>query len=713
MLSANSGAAPATVGLTTLFEPTGRLITNHLGRRTTADEGKPGDRPETLEPAGSGQGSLGGRQIVYGYAAIQLTDIGRHVHLLLPTTPLITHARRVQTGEMVKSITNTHILMATAAMLLAYPAQAAEQLSDLVVTADRMGQDQSSISADVTVIKQKEIEQSQATSVAELLRSQAGIDVAATGGPGKSTSVFLRGGNSGHTLVLIDGVRVGSATLGSFDWSKLSTADVERIEIVRGPQSSLYGADAMGGVIQIFTRTGEVSSKVRLHAEAGSYGTSAGHINITGLADSGTSYALTVDSLRTKGVSAAASGTELDPYRQLTVSGRVSLPVGQGELELIGRNVDGKTGLDGFGPADVLNFTSNTRQSVGSAKLSYPISDMIESSLQLSRSNDEVIGRDPAGGFNNSDFKTNIDQLTWQNHIETDSVSLLAGLDMYRSKGYSGSAGLDRSIRQTAGFAVLAWHGDWLDLNGSVRHDRNSATSNKTTYKAGLALRPLNGLKITANYGTGFKAPSLNDLYFPASLFSSGNPKLKPETSRGWDTGISYQYARESLKAGLSLVWFDQSYKDLIVWQGPPPTFFFSPANIGEARTKGLEVSANLSFGPAYMQANWTYLNAKDSITGDLLPRRAKDSGNVTAGATFMGLNAEVAWHVVGPRYSSTGNVKPMKGYQRTDIRASYAINDQWRLISRVDNAGDKIYEEVSGYSVLGRAWYAGVSANF
>lgn len=606
-----------------------------------------------------------------------------------------------------------HILMATTAMLISYSAQASEQLPELIVTADRMAQDEASISADVTVINRKTIEQSQASSVAELLRSQAGIDVAATGGPGKSTSVFLRGGSSGHTLVLIDGVRVGSATLGSFDWSNLSTADIERIEIVRGPQSSLYGADAMGGVIQIFTRTGEAGSKIRLRAEGGSYGTSAGFINVTGKGNSGVSYALTVDGLRTKGVSAAASGTELDPYRQLTVSGRVSLPVGEGELELIGRNVDGQTGLDGFGPTDVLNFTSDTRQSVGSTKLSYPISDMIESSLQLSRSIDEVIGRDPAGGFNNSDFRTQIDQLSWQNHIETDSVSLLAGLDMYRSKGYSGSAGLDRSTRQTAGFAVLAWHGDWLDLNGSIRHDRNSATSNKTTYKTGLALRPLSGLKITANYGTGFKAPSLNDLYFPASAFSAGNPDLKPETSRGWDAGISWQYDSEQVKGGLGLVWFDQSYKDLIVWQGPPPTFFFSPVNIGEARTKGLEISANLSFGPAYMQANWTYLNAKDSVTGDLLPRRAKDSGNITAGVTFMGLNAELAWHVVGPRYSSTGNVKPMEGYQKTDIRASYAINKQWKLTTRVDNVGDKIYEEVSGYSVLGRAWYAGATASF
>jgi len=613
---------------------------------------------------------------------------------------------------MLVSIKKRHIMMAMATMFMSPSIQAAEQLPELVITAQRIALDQASVSADITIIDQAVIRQSQATSVADLLRSQAGINVASTGGPGKNTSVFLRGGNSGHTLVLIDGVRVGSATVGSFDWSNLSTADIERIEIVRGPQSSLFGADAMGGVIQIFTRKGEKGSQVRLHSEVGSYGTASGQMSVSGKTEEDTSYALTVDAFRTKGVSAAASGTELDPYRKLTVSGSIGLPVGDGELEIVARNVDGKTGLDGFGPVDVLNYVSNTRQSVGSAKLTYPVSDTIETSVQLSRSTDEVIGSDPAGGFNNSDFRTRMDQLSWLNHVDLEPVSMLVGLDMYRSKGYSGSAGLDRSIRQTAGFAVLAWQGDWIDLNGSVRFDKNSSTANKTTYKAGMALHPVTGLKLTANYGTGFKAPSLNDLYFPASAFSAGNPNLKPETSRGWDAGVSYDFDKDALKAGLGFVWFDQSYKNLIAWQGPPPTFFFSPANIGKARTRGLEVSGNLAYGPAYLNANWTYLNAKDSNTGNLLARRAKDSGNVTVGGTLAGLNLEVAWHVVGPRFSSAGNVKRMWGYQKTDVRANYAINKQWKLTARIDNAGNKKYEEISGYSVLGRAWYAGLSAS-
>jgi len=609
------------------------------------------------------------------------------------------------------------ILIGLAAILLApvlQTAQAAQQpLPTLIVTADRVANDASQISADTTVITRKEIEQSQKSNVADLLREQAGIHVAATGGPGKATSVFIRGGNSGHTLVLIDGVRVGSATIGSFDWGNLSTADIERIEIVRGPQSSLYGADAMGGVIQIFTRKGKTGSQITAHAEAGSYSTASASSSVSGGTDGGAHYAITANTLRTDSVSAAAKGTETDPYRQTTVSGRLSLPIGDGEVEFIGRNVDGKTSLDGFGPADLVNFTSNTRQSVMSARFSYPLTDYLESTLQLSRSLDEVIGHDPAGGFNNSDFRTRINQLTWQNHLDFDAVSILVGLDIHQDKGNSSSAKFARSLTQKAGFTSLAWHADMLDLNGSVRYDSNTASSNKTTYKVGLAVHPFDGLKITANYGTGFKAPSINDLFFPASAFSGGNPNLQPETSRSWDAGLHYQYKGDGNDATVSVVWFDQRFRNLIVWQGPPPSFFFSPVNIGRAHTRGLELSANINIGMAYLRGMYTFLNARDSISNALLPRRARDKGGMTAGLNWAGLNAEVSWLAVGPRFSSTGNRKPMKGYRKTDIRVSYAINKQWKLTGRVDNISNKTYEEVSGYGVLGRAWYGGVNASF
>lgn len=601
-------------------------------------------------------------------------------------------------------------------MLLAPSLQAAQatqkekSLPTMIVTADRIANDASQVSADTTVITRKEIEQSQKSNVADLLRGQVGINVAASGGPGKATSVFLRGANSGQTLVLIDGVRVGSATLGSFDWANLSTADIERIEIVRGPQSSLYGADAMGGVIQIFTRKGKPGSRITAQAEAGSYNTVSASSTVSGGTEGEVSYALSVNTLRTDGVSAAAKGTETDPYRQTTVSGRASLPVGKGEVELLARNVDGRTSLDGGFPfGDVKNFTSDTRQSVMSARISYPLTDYLESTLQLSRSLDEVIGHDPAGGFNNSDFRTRINQLTWQNHLDMDAVSLVAGVDIHQDKGNSGSAKFNRSLTQKAGFASLAWHADMFDLNGSVRYDSNSDNNNKTTYRAGLAVRPLDGLKITANYGTGFKVPSINQLYYPGF----GNPNLKPEQSKGWDAGLHYSQQGQDLRFGFDATWFDQRYTNLIVNSTSATVFLSVPANLARARTNGLELSANIAYGPAYVRGNWTFLRALNSADNTLLPRRARDKSSIVGGVTAMGLTLEVELDIVGPRFSSPFNQKPMQGYTKTDIRANYAINKQWKLTARVDNAGDKIYEEVSGYGVLGRAWYGGVSASF
>jgi len=638
-------------------------------------------------------------------------NVAKHVRLFFFQPTLMINAHGGCKGKKVNRHIN--ISMALTASLFASPVQALETLPNIMITADRIGQNQASISADTTVISRKDIEQSQATTVVDILRSQVGMDVASSGGAGKTTSVFLRGGNSGQTLVLIDGVRVGSATTGSFDWANLSTADIEKIEIVRGPQSSLYGGDAMGGVIQIFTRKGTQGSKTHISGELGSYGTSSAAVSVLGKTASNISYALTANGLRTASVSAAVKGKENDPYRQFTLSGRLNLPVGKGELALIVRHVNGKTSLDGGFPLqDILNYTSNTKQSVASVKLTYPLSDSIENSLQLSRSIDDVIGYDPAGGFNNSDFRTQIDQLTWQNHIDWEALSLLTGVDMYRSQGYSNSARLNRAITQAAGFAALSGSVGMADVNASMRYDKNSATPNQVTYKLGVALHPLDGLKVSANYGTGFKAPSLNDLYFPASAFSAGNANLKPEKSKGWDIGLGYQYQHSNMKAGIHATWFHQNYQDLIVWQASP-TFFYSPINIGKAHTQGLEISANMAYQASYLQANWTYLDAKDLTTGSWLARRAKESGSVTFGSTIAKLHAEVLWYIVGPRFSSAGNQKYMEAYKKIDMRMNYPINKQWKLTARVENAGNVRYEEVSGYGVLGRAWYGGISSDF
>ena len=621
----------------------------------------------------------------------------------------------------IKTLKQTALIGVLASQVMSVSAQA-DDLSPLVVTAGRIAENPANISADTTVISREDIETSQANTVADILRTQTGIDVASNGGLGKSTSVFLRGGNSGHTLVLIDGVRVGSVTLGSFDWANLSTADIERIEIVRGAQSSLYGADAMAGVIQIFTRSGKKGVQTQVFAEAGTYGTKSGGVSVQGGSDNGVTYALSADTLSTDGFSVAAVGTEADPYKRTTLSGRVGFQAGDADIALSVRNVTGTTDLDGFvfdpvtfafDLGDILNYTQETKQNVSSVKVVYPFSDTFESTFQVSRSIDDAVGTDPApGSFNNSDFKTTIDQLTWQNHLDLNTASVLFGLDIHKDNGKSTSAGFDETMTQQALFASFANNYDNIDVNASVRYDKNSVSSNQSTYKLGSVFHATNNFSVSANYGTGFKAPSINDLYYPASAFSAGNANLKPETSKGWDIGLNYKVQGDALSYNIGVVYFNQQYKDLIVW-APDANFFYSPTNVGEATTKGTELSASVRHTLGFVRANWTTLDATDDTTGLWLARRAQDSGSITLGTDVSGLHAEVQYQVVGKRFSDGANTQTLDAYNKTDLRMSYTVNNTWKVNFRAENLQDRVYEEVSGYAVAGRTTYLGVNANF
>jgi len=614
-----------------------------------------------------------------------------------------------------KKIKQAVLIGAALSQLMMSSAQAEEVLlSPLVVTAGRVAEDAGRVSADVTVIDQKRIEQTQTQNVAELLRSEAGVNVVASGGPGKATSLFLRGANNGQTLVLIDGVRVGSATTGSFDWGAVSTLNIERIEIVRGSQSTLYGADAMGGVIQIFTRKGEGDAKVTIDSEYGSrYGDKMLRMQTYGSLQSGVQYSLAGETRRSDGISIAANGTELDSYNLTSLSGNVLIPAGDGEIQLAARSHQAKNGLDGGRPfGDVLNFTSDSRQDVMSLKGNYPLTNYWDTSLQLSQSTDEISNRDPATASNNSDIKTRIQQLVWQNSLEFDAFSLLAGIDLHRDRGINPGKSLNQEITQKAAFTTLGFHQDLFDLHVGARLDRNSQSANKTTYRLGGVLRPIDGVKFTVNYGTGFKAPSINDLYWPATTFAAGNPNLKPEESRGWDVGIEVSHKSDGLNGKLGMVWFDQRYENMINWAKTAP-FFWQPSNVDSATTRGLELNGSLVYGMAFIRANWTFLDAKNDADGTWLVRRAKESGSVTLGTEFSAIHAEVQMNIVGPRFSDAGNSTPMSGYSKTDLRIAYAVNDIWKLKFRVENISDKQYEEIAGYGVPGRATYFGVSATF
>ena len=598
----------------------------------------------------------------------------------------------------------------------------ATELSPLVVTAGRIAENPANISSDVSVITRQDIESAQVSNVAEILRSQAGLDVVSSGGAGKTTSVFMRGGNSGHTLVLIDGVRVGSATTGAFDWGNLSTTDIERIEIVRGPQSSLYGADAMGGVIQIFTRQGSKGMQVQVNGESGTYGTTVLGAGVQGGSDAGATYAFHAETFKIDGFSVASSGTEDDPSKRTTLSGRLGFTSGKMDLNVSVRNVDAKSSVDGYDPAtfsfgDLLTYEHAYKQNISSIKLTDHVSKYYESSIQYSRSTDDSrtsYGLDPTNTNLNGDFITTSNQLTWQNIYDLDQSSVILGYDYHKDAAVSNSSGLDKAITQKALFASMVVEGTAAIWNASVRSDKNSVSSNETTYKLGMSWNASNSLSINANYGTGFKAPSINDLYFPDDGWgTSGNPDLVAETSKSWDAGLVYQTESATSTFKFSSIYFKQKYDHLIDWKCDPVTWACSPGNVAQATSKGTELSIDYNNDWALLRADWTKLSATNAESGMWLARRAQDSGSVTLGTDLAGFLIEIQRFYVGKRFNDAGNTQVLDGYQKTDLRLSYKFSDTWKIKARIENMNDDKYEEVTGYAVAGRATYAGLSATF
>ncbi|OIO59517.1 MAG: hypothetical protein COX57_03205 [Alphaproteobacteria bacterium CG_4_10_14_0_2_um_filter_63_37] len=610
--------------------------------------------------------------------------------------------------------TRTTLTLALATSTLIAPLALADNpdpdlMLPVVVTAARMPQAPEQVTADTTVIDQAAIEQSQAATVADLLAAQAGIAVAATGGPGSQTSLFLRGTNSGHVLVLIDGVRVGSATSGAFDWSAMSTLNIARIEIVRGPQSTLYGADAVGGVIQIFTKRGRGPLGGAIKAEVGGRGSRSVAGSVSGTAG-GVDLSLAARQEQTDGVSAAAAGSELDPFKLRTVSGSATVPVGEGEIRLIGRWQEGTAGLDGYPAplylfADLPNYTQTSRQQAIHLEGRLPVTADWTVKLQAGQSKDESIGSDPADPFNNYTFATTIQQAALTGEFTLNDGRLVTGIETHKDKGESVGS-FSGSRTQSALFASLAQTTGGIDWTLGARMDRNTPYADQATWRAGLGIPLGAGLKLTANAGSSFKAPTLNDLYYP----NSGNPNLKPEKGLGWDVGLHAQGERfEGALTG-----FEQRIGDLIVWSPVSPgSWTYTPANVASAKIQGIELHLEATTEATRVALDWTWLRARDEDQGHWLARRPASSGSLSGSATWGALQAGGVLRFIGKRYSDATNTQLLTATRRLELHGKVEVIPGWSLTARGVNLTDDTTPDATGYGVLGRTLYAGVEGRF
>lgn len=609
---------------------------------------------------------------------------------------------------MQRIIILTLIMLFTTAPLMA--ADEAVRIGEVVVTATKIEEAIEETTSDVIVINSEEIKKMNTQFVSDVLRGVAELNLTQNGGAGKQAAVILRGGNTEHTLVMIDGVKVKSTTTGTFDFSGLNVDDIERIEIVKGPQSTIYGSEAMAGVVNIITKKGKGAPKIVASFEAGSYGTYKPSATVSG-GYKGMDYRLTAAYFNSDGISSAKKGTENDGYENASISGKLGFkPTDKTDIEISGRYYYDRSDLDAFG-SDDLNYVQHGNHHMLSGKGKLYFFDIWEQVLALSTVEDSLKYRDPDTSYNNADIITKINTVDWQNNLYiSEAYTLTLGAE-FREESGENKGVFDESVNNKALYLnnKAKLFNDDLVVNAGLRMDDHETFGEETTYRIGAVYNIKQAsLTLKTSYGTGFRAPTLNELFYNDPWGSSGNLNLKPEKSSSWEAGIEKEIVED--KSSLSLTYFDQKYDDLIDWvETPPGSWLYSPQNISKAEVKGFEASASAKVtDDVTVRSSYTYLDTEDKETGERLRRRPKDKVSISAEYSGEPVTLLAEYIFVGKVFDSS-SVGNLGSYSLVNLSGTCKLKKGASLFARVDNLLDTDYETAGGYGTPGLSAYAGL----
>ena len=600
-------------------------------------------------------------------------------------------------------------LLAALCLATTSQVQAQDKLSTVVVTAHRVPTRVDQALAEVTVIDRVDLDRATGRSLTELLAQQPGMQMAANGGLGKTSAVFMRGTESRHTLMLIDGVRYGSATAGIPIWDNLPLESIERIEIVRGPLSGLYGSDAVGGVIQVFTRKGQEGIHPSANLTAGShrYGQVGGGVRF-GQGDWDGS--VNVQHTRTDGFSATNPRVSFgfnpddDAFKQTSGTLQLGLKLpGQWRTDLHTVYSDGLNHYDDGLGADT---QSQLLTEVVSWSVTGPVMPHWRSTLRVAQSSDENDTLISAGGaFNLGPYKTEQLQFVWENNLDTalGNLQILAErLEQKVSKPGVAYPVDDRSINALA--AGLSGKRDAHTWQAHVRRDENSqfAAEMTGTLAYGFDFDPT--WRAAASVGTTFVAPSFNQLYFP----DFGNPNLQPE--RGTSGELSMRWAQPGRQ--MRLAYFENKLRGFIATTGTS-TSTSTPINIPRAEIKGWALSHEAQWAAFTVATSYDYVDARNKDVRSnttqgtnydkLLPRRAKNNLKLAVDWTSGVWGVGSALVVSDERFDNVANTNRLGGFATLDLRAEWRFAPQWSLGVRLNNLADKTYETARGYNQAGR----------
>ncbi|WP_323167516.1 TonB-dependent receptor domain-containing protein [Pseudomonas atacamensis] len=612
------------------------------------------------------------------------------------------------------------LLLPTASALAdTFERDQALKLPDTLISANRQVEARNDSSAANTVFTREDIDRLQPSDVPDLLRRVPGVQVAQTGGRGSLPGIYIRGTQSAQSLVLVDGQRIGNSTSGDSNLQHLNIEQIERVEVLRGSRSVIYGSDAIGGVIQIFTRRGtEQGLQPRLHLGFGSQQTWERSLGLSG-GDDKTRFNLGASLDETAGLDRThesyPSDSDHDAYRNKSLS--LSLSHALTDDVEVGANLldnRGRSEFDNpFGRFDMDTFESVQQQSYSdfnvsslSSYVDARVNETWKTRIELGHSENREKTFDKLSD-ERTVFNTYRDSVNWQNDLTLDARnSLILGGDWYEDRVNSSTAFDEDSRWNRAAFIQHRYQADSFSTEIGLRHDDNQQFGNQNTWSGTFTL-PLNpDNDVLLSYSEGFRAPTFNDLYYP----DFSNPDLKPETSKSYELQWRSQLS-DSARLEASI--YRTDLEDAIIFGSNS-----RPQNVASARINGFEAALKQELFGWQSNLGVAIIDPRDRDTGHTLARRARRTASWDVDRQFDRLGLGASWQLVSGSYDDLNNTQSLGGYGTLGLRSSWALNREIKLDLKVDNLLDKGYSRANysydgaqyGYREEGRAWMFGVT---
>jgi len=617
------------------------------------------------------------------------------------------------------------LLLQPSPQLLADTRDEALKLPDVVISANRQVQARNDSSAANTVFTRDDIDRLQPTSLSDLLSRVPGVQVAPTGGRGSLPGIYLRGTKSAQSLVLVDGQRIANTTSGDSGLQYLNVDQIERVEVLRGSRSVMYGSDAIGGVIQVFTRrNAEQGLQPRLKLEFGNRRTWQRSLGLAG-GDEHTRFNLGASLDETAGINSTRasfpSDGDHDAYRNQSLSLNLShsfsdaLEAGFNLLDNRGKSeYDNSFGRYDVASGQTLGQKPYTDYTVSSASgyLDATLNAHWQSRLELGHSENRDTKRDTLSD-DFSVFNTYRDSINWQNDLTLDEHnSLILGGDWYEDRFHGSTAFSENSRWNRAAFVQHRFHSEWFSTELGLRRDQNQQFGAQNSWSGTLTL-PINpDNDVLLSYSEGFRAPTFNDLYYPDTHYS--NPNLQPETSKSYELQWRSQLS-DSTRLEASLYRTDLS--DAIILDSTG-----KPQNVASARINGMEAALKQELFGWQGSLGLSIIDPRDRSTGYTLARRARRTLSLDLDRQFDQFGVGASWQAISSSYDDADNTQRLGGYALLGLRGSWAINRQVALSLKVDNLLDRSYVRArysyddpafmnnQDYREEGRTWLFGVT---